>query len=166
MTDVNNVPKLLKVLDELDRHIVQIGVFGEDDSEMLMIARVHEFGVNIQVTDKMRGYLHHIGIHLRKDTQEIRIPERSYIRGYFDNKQSEMISQAERLLEQVIRLRTKPMTFFEALGEYIVGEVRKYMVDLKVPANSQVTIDRKGSSNPLIDTGRLLDSITYKVVRA
>lgn len=40
------------------------------------IAAVQEYGAAIQVTDKMRGFLSHHGIHLRGDTQVIRIPGR------------------------------------------------------------------------------------------
>lgn len=44
------------------------------------IAAVHEYGCTIRVTDKMRGYLHSQGLHLKQSTQFIRIPERSYLR--------------------------------------------------------------------------------------
>lgn len=37
---------------------------------------IQEHGATIQVTDKMRNFLHYIGIHLRPDTTIIRIPPR------------------------------------------------------------------------------------------
>lgn len=44
------------------------------------IAAVHEFGCTIQVTPKMRAYLHHQGIHLKASTQYIVIPPRPFLR--------------------------------------------------------------------------------------
>ena len=38
ITDKNNIPKLLQVLDDLESHKIEIGIFGSDDSTILMIA--------------------------------------------------------------------------------------------------------------------------------
>jgi len=43
-------------------------------------ARIHEFGGTINVTKKMRGFLHYKGIHLRKNTTNINIPARPFLR--------------------------------------------------------------------------------------
>lgn len=40
------------------------------------LLNIHQRGAIIMVTDKMRAFLHWIGIHLRKDTVMIRIPPR------------------------------------------------------------------------------------------
>ena len=45
----------------------------------LKYARIHQFGGKIKVTPKMRAFLHHKGIHLRKNTQFINIPARPYL---------------------------------------------------------------------------------------
>jgi hypothetical protein len=65
MTDKNNIPKLLQVLDDLESNKIEIGIFGSDDSTILMIATVNEFGCKIDVTPKMRAYLHSQGLHLK-----------------------------------------------------------------------------------------------------
>ena len=44
------------------------------------IAAVHEFGCVIQVTPKMRAYLHHQDVHLKPSTQYIYIPPRPFLR--------------------------------------------------------------------------------------
>lgn len=51
----------------------------------------------------------------------------------------------------------------EQVGAIAAGSVQQYMTDLKSPANAKSTIAKKGSSNPLIDTGALRASVTYKV---
>lgn len=51
----------------------------------------------------------------------------------------------------------------EAVGVVASGAVRQYMTDLKTPPNADSTIKRKGSSNPLIDTGALRSSVTHAI---
>ena len=57
------------------------------------------------------------------------------------------------------------MQIIERVGAKAVGGVKSYMTALKEPPNALSTIKRKGSANPLIDTGELRRAITYKVVK-
>lgn len=49
------------------------------------------------------------------------------------------------------------------VGMKIKQDIQKEIIDLKEPPNSPATIARKKSSNPLVDTGHMGDSVTYKV---
>ncbi len=51
----------------------------------------------------------------------------------------------------------------DQIGAFAAGGVQTYMTELKNPPNSAYTIEQKGSSNPLIDTGALRASITWKI---
>lgn len=51
------------------------------------------------------------------------------------------------------------------VGAEAEGAVRKYITDLDTPPNKPSTIKRKGSSNPLIDTGNLRQSVTSTIDR-
>lgn len=51
----------------------------------------------------------------------------------------------------------------EIIGQIAVGKVQQYMTDLQDPPNAPSTIAKKGSSNPLIDTGALRQSVTYSI---
>lgn len=51
----------------------------------------------------------------------------------------------------------------EIIGQIAVGKVQQYMTDLRDPPNAPSTIAKKGSSNPLIDTGALRQSVTYSI---
>lgn len=51
----------------------------------------------------------------------------------------------------------------EIIGQIAVGKVQQYMTDLQDPPNAPNTIAKKGSSNPLIDTGALRQSVTYSI---
>ena len=56
-------------------------------------------------------------------------------------------------------------TFFNTLGDYIAQQLQEYVTEVTTPPNHPFTIDRKGSSHPLIDSGRLRTSITFRVVK-
>ncbi|WP_368648977.1 hypothetical protein ABRY95_13820 [Castellaniella ginsengisoli] len=45
------------------------------------------------------------------------------------------------------------------------GAIKDYITNLDTPPNAASTIRKKGSSNPLIDTGNMRDSVTSTVVR-
>jgi len=51
----------------------------------------------------------------------------------------------------------------EAVGVVAAVAVKVYMTDLKTPPNAASTIRKKGSSNPLIDSGAMRQSVTHKV---
>ena len=51
----------------------------------------------------------------------------------------------------------------DAMGAMAAGKVQQYIGDTFIPPpNSPKTIERKGSSHPLIDTGQLRQSITWQ----
>ncbi|WP_205961727.1 hypothetical protein [Psychrobacillus vulpis] len=147
ITDRNNIPKLITTLRDLKKYSVEVGVFGDDDSFYAMIASVHEFGVTIQ-----------------KESGSIVIPERSFMRTTFDEKEVEWIQFAEKQLKNVIDFKIAPRTLYERLGALMVGDIQEKITDLDAPPNATSTIQKKGSSNPLIDSGGLRKRITFRVV--
>lgn len=146
ITDTNNINRLKNVLRELKNHSVEVGIFGSD--EYVMIASVHEFGATIQ-----RG------------EGTITIPERSFLRTTFDEKNEEWVNFFKSQLKQVLRFQMDVQTLFNRLGARMVGDIQKKITNLDAPPNAPSTIIKKGSSNPLIDTGGLRMRVAYKVVR-
>lgn len=51
----------------------------------------------------------------------------------------------------------------EAVGVVAAVAVKVYMAELRAPPNAASTIRKKGSSNPLIDTGAMRQSVTHQV---
>lgn len=51
----------------------------------------------------------------------------------------------------------------EQVGAFAAGATQQYITDLRDPPNAPYTIEKKGSDNPLIDTGSMRSSVTYKV---
>lgn len=49
------------------------------------------------------------------------------------------------------------------LGIVAVNDIKAEIVSLSDPPNSPLTIELKGSSNPLVDTGELHNAVTWKL---
>lgn len=160
--DENNTKQLLQTLKELGKSQIDVGIVG-GDSEIAMIAAVHEFGCDIQVTDRMRGWFGANGYPLKKETTVIRIPERSFLRSGYDENIDKIAGKVEEMLPAVLENDVNPKVFMDAIGLEFAGLIQKKLRDLKSPANSDMTVERKGSSNPLIDTGRLVGAIEHEV---
>lgn len=192
--DNNRSSEVLRLLDEMERRQVQVGLFGADDSFLVMIGTVHEFGANIQAKGK---YLtiptaaangrspRDFGPELFKPKgknilavrgpngalvtmfvlkESVTIPERSFLRSTFDEKNKEWQNFATGMIRQVLNGSMSVDTMFDRLGQRMVADVQQKIRDITTPPNAAITRENKGSSNPLIDTGRMRQGITYKVV--
>lgn len=68
-----------------------------------------------------------------------------------------------RAIEKGVKKGDNLDMVLDRLGIIAVGKVQQYMTDLKTPPNAPSTIAKKGSSNPLIDSGMLRGSVTYSI---
>lgn len=91
------------------------------------------------------------------------IPERSFIRAGIDNNIADINRKFKRLIDQVLQRNIKVDVFMEALGLELAGYVQKEARNLTSPPNAPATIKAKGSSNPLIDTGRMVGAIRHEI---
>ena len=164
LIDNSGLDEVIKNLEELERYYVVIGITAKNDSKLIMIANVHEYGCNIPVTDKMRGFFaYNFDVHLKKSTKVIKIPERSFIRSGFD-KCNQKFADYEDILMSVVDGDISAKTFYEIIGQGGADMMRDFLInDVKSPANSGLTMKIKGSSNPLVDTGRLANAIDYEI---
>lgn len=161
---VDNTKKLNKILSDLKSKKIKIGIFGAEDSQVLMIATVQEFGVDIQITPKMRAWLHGNGLHVKDSTREIHIPERSFIRASYDENKNKIDRFIKDSMNELLSFSITTDTFFNRIGQYLVGITQDYLTELSTPPNHPFTLERKApKSNPLINSGRMRQSITWKV---
>ena len=58
------------------------------------------------------------------------------------------------------------MNGFKAIARVAESEMKKSINNLSSPANAQSTVDRKGSSNPLIDSAEMRNATTAVVRKA
>ena len=92
-----------------------------------------------------------------------RIPERSFIRAWFDEHQAELKADLGKMMQAVLLGRLTREQMLERLGQRCVGQIQARIAEGVPPPNAESTIRRKGSSKPLVDTGALRSSVSYRV---
>lgn len=95
----------------------------------------------------------------------ITIPERSFMRATTKEKRKEIKALRNKLLKKVQAGEISTEQALGLLGDFVRDLIQQKIVSLKSPANADSTVAKKGSSNPLIDTGQLRNSITFEVNR-
>ncbi len=186
-----NLTRLKRLAKSLNRNIsIKVGIIGSEagqkhDGSNLTNAElgaVHEFGATIPVSEKMRGYLHSIGIHLKAETNTITIPARSFLRETLlsdegHKKLTKVVSQilsgnvtvenfssdseANKVLDDVAQL----------IAENAYMEVMKAFENGGNPTAwkpiTKATLEHrkqtKQSDTPLTDTGDLRHSISFAI---
>lgn len=91
------------------------------------------------------------------------IPERPFIRAGVRSNLDEINDLAGDLVKEVNDGKIDLETAGEAIGQVAASGVKNYIVELDSPPNAPETIKAKRSSNPLVDTGLLNQSITHQV---
>lgn len=164
--DKNNVDKYLKILEDLCTYGVRVGVLSKAGGEILMIANVHEYGCNIPVTSKMRGYfLYNFNVWIPEDTLTIKIPERSFIRASYDVNKSNF-SKFDDLFGATLDGKLEVRDFYKIVGAACVDIIKNYIRDGLKPELSSLTLENKApKTKPLIDSGKLINAIDYEVIR-
>lgn len=156
----NDFPKMEAQLQIINGKNINVGVTGEH----AWLAGIHEYGCRIKVTPKMRAWLRRNGLHLKKTTTEIVIPERSFLRAGFDEVHLKAVERAERILPLVIEGKVPESQLYELVGTILRDGIKDYARDLKSPPKHPFTLKREGgAANPLINTGDMINSIEYEV---
>jgi len=125
-------------LKDNPRH-VDIGIFGaKSGSDMVQKASQNEFGTE-------------------------RIPERSFIRAGIDKHKVAYIKFMKKAAANIAAGVASKKTALMLLGAKAKGDIQTYIDIGKFEPNAPFTIAKKGSSKPLIDTGRMRQSVDYAV---
>lgn len=159
-TKTNKLPKVMQTLEALGNKKIEVGAI---QGESAWLAAIHEYGCEIVVTPKMRAFLHHQGLHLKNSTTVIKIPERSFLRKSHDEKGEQVLKQCERALGLVTSGKMSLEQYLDLVGRNYVTMIKEFIVELDSPPNHPYTVEQKGSSNPLVSTGGLVESISYRV---
>ncbi|KIL72717.1 hypothetical protein SD77_3452 [Bacillus badius] len=96
--------------------------------------------------------------------ESVTIPERSFVRSTFDEKEETWSEFLKRQLNLVLSGQISVEDMFNRMGAIAAADIQEKMANSS-PANAGATISAKRSSNPLIDTGGLRQRVTWKVVR-
>lgn len=91
------------------------------------------------------------------------VPKRAFIEPSLIANRKKYLAYAGRQITPIIRGRQSLNNAWQGLGVMAVADVQKYMVTATFTPLAPSTIARKGSSKPLIDTGQMRQTITYRV---
>ena len=105
-----------------------------DGTSVIMVGTVHEFGSPAK-----------------------NIPQRSYLRSTVENNKRLYKSMFKKLADRIIKDKITKKEALGLIGLQVQTDVRQKITDIKDPAL------KSRDGNPLIDTGHLRQSITYKV---
>lgn len=139
--------KLRAKMRGLENAHVRVGIFGTEahDGHFLMVelAAVHEFG-----------------------SSRAGIPERSFIRRTFKEQEHAAATVIARVAKAIVTDKITVEHGLDILGTWGADQVKRTVTQGTgvPPPLAQSTIDRKGSTRPLVDTGRLINAVTHKVV--
>lgn len=94
------------------------------------------------------------------------IPQRSFLRETFAKKQNEVKKKSAQAAAGFVKGRLSLARALDNLGQWAAAQVKASIAAGIMPENAPSTVKQKGSSKPLVNTGRLLNAITHKVVDA
>jgi len=155
---------LKKIKKEFKGGAVDIGVFGDQAisqfnvfagflgvgkiSDLVVIAASNEFGTD-------------------------RIPQRSFLRGGIDEKKGDIRKKLDEGKVNIVKGKMTTEKFLKGLGLYVAKKIIVERINRSkewAVRNAPATIRRKTvagkvGDQPLVDTGRLKNSISYRVVK-
>lgn len=128
---------------------VKAGVLGstskreETGIDNVRLATIHEFG-----------------------SPEAHVPERSFIRQPFDAHREAYFEMVRRLVAAIYEGKADIRQGLGRIGLKMTQDQRNRILKGAgvPPPNAPSTVEKKGSSRPLVDTGQLLRSLTHAVV--
>lgn len=141
------VPNLDQVMNDISKELakvttdkfVTVGVHQDDNARP------------DQVNNAQIGAMNHFGTD--------RIPARPWLDVGVASASHEVLDTIAEAIED-----GEPMDVaLNRVGLVAVAGVQNYMDELSSPANAPSTVKRKGTDNPLIDTGELKQSVNYKI---
>lgn len=133
--DINNTKKVEKALSKLNKKI-DIGFFREDGAyssdtylNVVDLARVHEFGIEIKVTKYMKRWFVANGYPLKSSTKTIILPERAFLRNAFDHNVAKINNLVDKAIDEIKNLQGNPDSIIDKLAKDIT-EILKDSIDL------------------------------------
>ncbi|AVH41820.1 hypothetical protein [Agrobacterium tumefaciens] len=91
------------------------------------------------------------------------VPERPFMRNAMRANRSAYLTAMKSSAAKLVVGQTTLTQIMSKLGILAQGDIQGAITSLSSPPNSPVTIEIKGSSKPLIDSGEMRAAVTFKV---
>jgi hypothetical protein len=93
-----------------------------------------------------------------------KIPARPFLAMAFDEQRETLADMGGKLLSKVIAGEMPQDKALGVLGMKLATEAKKVItVGSRLAPNAPATVEAKGSSRPLVDTGRLVNAVTHAI---
>jgi len=92
------------------------------------------------------------------------IPERPFMRNAMRNNTENYRVAMKSAARGLMMGETALTTVLSKLGLLAQGHIQAEIVSLRSPPNADLTIELKGSSNPLIASGEMHQAVTWKIM--
>ncbi len=130
--------KLHKQLGKMKKAYTAVGYFDSDQGgEVVQKAIFNEYGTK-------------------------KIPSRPFMRRAFDKSLPEIRNICDAEAGMIFDGRSTIDKGLKRIGEFMVGQIKKTIVNENWTPNADSTIAQKGSSQPLIDTGEMRNSPSHR----
>jgi len=106
-----------------------------------------------------------LNVGIANEFGTVRIPERSFVRAWFDENRGRAQKVLRGRFKRVVAGQLTEEQALDQFGAWAAGEMQARIAQGVPPPNAQSTIDRKGSSTPLIDEGLLRSALAFEVRR-
>lgn len=120
-------------------------------TEIATIAAFNEWGTK-STTSSRSG-----GINIGSGS----IPPRPFMSTSFDENKSDLQIVKKKLYQAIIDGKINTPEALKIIGEWMTNKVKAKIRSLRTPPNAPYTIRKKKSSNPLIDLGQMINSVTH-----
>lgn len=132
-------------------------------SEVATVGVFNEFGTEQTVTSKQSKFLHYIGLH-KQPGSKLKVKPRPFMSTSFDENLQGLNNLKNKLYDKIIKGQFTTKHALKVIGEWMTTKIKKKIRDIKDPPNTPFTIANKKSSNPLIDTAQMINSVTHTEV--
>lgn len=89
------------------------------------------------------------------------IPARPFIAPTFDENEGAYVDALARGFDNVVEGGSTPERELLKIGARVAGDIKRKITDVSSPPNAPSTVKKKGSSNPLIDTGTMRNAVGF-----
>ena len=136
--------RIFNDIKQLDGRGVKVGLFGGEENDGVSVvdyAVYNEFGTS-------------------------RIPARPFMQTTADKYRDEIMKFSSFLVGKMIDGQLKPDRVLRNLGEEYKKKIQSVIRDAKdwAEPNAASTVAQKGSSSPLIDSGRMVNAVNYELI--
>tara|TARA_R110000782_G_scaffold204639_1_gene293096 strand:- start:981 stop:1415 length:435 start_codon:yes stop_codon:yes gene_type:complete len=127
--------KYQRAMQTINSQKVIVGLFASAGDEVLTKATVNEFGTR-------------------------NIPERSFIRSTYNKNYKKVAGRFIKIAQSISRGNYAIKNKMKLIGLEQEKAIKDTITNLRTPQNAPSTVAKKGSSNPLVDTGEMRSKIS------